>query len=145
MTNPQSSNAPARGSDAGNPEPGASPWSPLRQAVFRSIWIALVVSNIGTWMQSVGAAWLKFQLYTIRRVDFLPLQNSTFEIAIQYQRSVYDSSYLALAKSLDLWFFTGDKRLFNAVGDGLDWVKWIGDYEFDMIPNPEVTAEGDEA
>ena len=52
MKNPQSSNSP----------PGASPWSPLRQALFRSIWIATVVSNIGTWMQSVGVAWLMTSL-----------------------------------------------------------------------------------
>src|SRR6266511_5087619 len=50
------------GSDAGSPEPGASPWSPLRQAVFRSVWIAAIASNIGTWMQSVGAAWLMTSL-----------------------------------------------------------------------------------
>jgi MFS family permease len=36
----------------------ASPWSPLRQPVFRALWIASVVSNVGTWMQNVGAAWL---------------------------------------------------------------------------------------
>src|SRR5437763_11887206 len=41
-----------------HPEPGTSLWSPLQRAVFRSVWIALVASNIGTWMQSVGAAWL---------------------------------------------------------------------------------------
>jgi MFS family permease len=33
-------------------------WSPLRHPVFRSIWIASLVSNLGTWMQNVGAAWL---------------------------------------------------------------------------------------
>ncbi|HKA53646.1 MAG TPA: MFS transporter [Candidatus Binatia bacterium] len=33
-------------------------WSPLRHSLFRSLWIATVVSNIGTWMQNVGAAWL---------------------------------------------------------------------------------------
>lgn len=37
---------------------GASIWSPLQQPVFRSVWIALVASNTGTWMQSVGGAWL---------------------------------------------------------------------------------------
>ena len=52
MNNPQSSSV----------EHSASPWSPLRSAVFRSIWIALIVSNIGTWMQSVGAAWLMTSL-----------------------------------------------------------------------------------
>lgn len=36
----------------------AGPWSPLRLAVFRSLWIAGLASNVGTWMQNVGAAWL---------------------------------------------------------------------------------------
>ena len=62
MSSPQSSDAPARRSDVGSPEPGASPWSPLRQAVFRAVWIAAITSNIGTWMQSVGAAWLMTSL-----------------------------------------------------------------------------------
>jgi MFS family permease len=39
-----------------------SPWSPLRRAVFRAVWIASVASNVGTWMQSVGAAWLMTSL-----------------------------------------------------------------------------------
>ncbi len=44
-----------------HPQPSdqkTSAWSPLRQPLFRALWIASVVSNIGTWMQSVGAAWL---------------------------------------------------------------------------------------
>ena len=32
-----------------------SAWSPLRYRVYRALWIALLVSNIGTWMQAVGA------------------------------------------------------------------------------------------
>lgn len=36
----------------------ASPWAPLKQPLFRAIWIATVISNIGTWMHDVGAAWL---------------------------------------------------------------------------------------
>ncbi|SFW36672.1 MFS transporter [Nitrosovibrio sp. Nv17] len=35
-----------------------SPWAPLAQPLFRTIWIATLVSNIGTWMHDVGAAWL---------------------------------------------------------------------------------------
>jgi MFS family permease len=35
-----------------------SSWSPLQDKTFRLIWIATVVSNIGTWMHDVGAAWL---------------------------------------------------------------------------------------
>jgi MFS family permease/quinol monooxygenase YgiN len=33
-------------------------WSPLRHATFRALWIAQTVSNVGTWMQTVGAQWL---------------------------------------------------------------------------------------
>jgi MFS family permease len=33
-------------------------WGPLFYTWFRWLWIASVASNIGTWMQNVGAAWL---------------------------------------------------------------------------------------
>ena len=39
-----------------------SPWSPLRHRIFRTLWIASVVSNIGTWMHEVGAGWLMTSL-----------------------------------------------------------------------------------
>jgi MFS family permease len=39
-----------------------SAWVPLRQKVFRTLWIAAVASNIGTWMHEVGASWLMTQL-----------------------------------------------------------------------------------
>ena len=58
MKTPPSSGDRDRQSEATSPGPGTSIWSPLQRAVFRSVWIALVASNIGTWMQSVGAAWL---------------------------------------------------------------------------------------
>src|SRR4051812_24622513 len=37
-------------------------WRPLAQPVFRSLWLASVASNIGTWMHNVGAAWLMTSL-----------------------------------------------------------------------------------
>lgn len=40
------------------PERPRSPWSPLSNTVFRWLWIASVASNIGTWLQNVGASWL---------------------------------------------------------------------------------------
>jgi MFS family permease len=40
----------------------ASAWSPLGEPLFRALWIAAVASNIGTWMQNVGAAWLMTSL-----------------------------------------------------------------------------------
>jgi MFS family permease len=41
-----------------------SAWTPLREPLFRSLWIAAVVSYTGTWMQNVGAGWLMTQLTT---------------------------------------------------------------------------------
>jgi MFS family permease len=37
-------------------------WSPLREALFRSLWVAAVISYTGTWMQNVGTGWLMTQL-----------------------------------------------------------------------------------
>jgi MFS family permease/quinol monooxygenase YgiN len=39
-----------------------SAWSPLKHRLFRFVWFATVVSNIGTWMQDVGAGWLMTSL-----------------------------------------------------------------------------------
>lgn len=36
----------------------ASALGPLRIAIFRALWLAALVSNIGSWMQTVGAQWL---------------------------------------------------------------------------------------
>jgi MFS family permease len=45
--------------DAGvPPERPVSPWAPLRIKLFRALLIAQFASNIGTWMQTVGAQWL---------------------------------------------------------------------------------------
>jgi MFS family permease len=41
-----------------------SPWIPFSHPVFRDLWVATIVSNIGTFMQSVGAAWLMTSLST---------------------------------------------------------------------------------
>ena len=39
-------------------------WAPLGESLFRSLWIAAVVSYTGTWMQNVGAGWLMTQIST---------------------------------------------------------------------------------
>ena len=74
------------------------------------------------------AAIARFELLKIHRQDFFPLQSRAFQLALDYQRSVYDASYLALAEAQGLDFYTGDKRLYNAVSGTFPWVKWIGDY-----------------
>src|SRR5580658_4715968 len=56
------------GSGADSAEPAAvqsgppSLWRPLRTPLFRNLLIADVVSDVGTFMQTVGAAWLMVSL-----------------------------------------------------------------------------------
>src|SRR5688572_7636978 len=35
-----------------------SPWAALRNSTFRWLWLATLVSNVGSWMHEVGAGWL---------------------------------------------------------------------------------------
>ena len=42
--------------------PMASAWAPMHEPLFRSLWIAAVISYTGTWMQNVGAGWLMTKL-----------------------------------------------------------------------------------
>ncbi|MBW2170109.1 MAG: type II toxin-antitoxin system VapC family toxin [Deltaproteobacteria bacterium] len=50
-------------------------------------------------------------------------------LARSFRRSVYDASYISLAKNKNIDFVTGDKRLYNGVKDKLKWVKWIGKFD----------------
>ncbi len=92
--------------------------------------------------QDAAMALTDFAQYTIVRYDFTGIASLTFHLSGQYQRSAYDSAYLALAQLQGVWFFTGDKRRFNAVGHALSWVKWLGDYQFDTIPVPDIAIPG---
>lgn len=33
-------------------------WAPLREPVFRALWLAILGSNIGTWINDVAASWV---------------------------------------------------------------------------------------
>jgi MFS family permease len=37
-------------------------WGPLREPLFRTLWIASLVSYVGTWMQNMGTGWLMASL-----------------------------------------------------------------------------------
>ena len=56
-----------------------SPWAPLRSKIFFALFIAQLVSNLGTLMQSVGAAWLigdlggtSAEVALVQTMTFLP-------------------------------------------------------------------------
>lgn len=59
---------------------------------------------------------------------FDDLVEPTFRLARKYNLSPYDCAYLALADKEGCDFYTGDRKLFQAIKVHFSWVKWIGDY-----------------
>ena len=53
-------------------------WSPLLSTAFRWLWIASIVSNVGTWMQNVGAAWLMTSLSQASPLLVALVQTATY-------------------------------------------------------------------
>jgi MFS family permease len=45
-----------------NMETASSAWAPLKEPLFRAMWIAAIISYIGTWMQAVGAGWMMTEI-----------------------------------------------------------------------------------
>src|SRR5437763_3222543 len=78
----------------------ATAWSPLRLDVFRALFLAATISNIGTWMHEVGAAWL-----------MTSLTSSPLLVAL-----------LGTASSLPLFFFALPA---GALGDLVDKRKYL--------------------
>jgi predicted nucleic acid-binding protein len=58
-------------------------------------------------------------------VRSLELIEPAFDIALAFQRTVYDSIYIALAVQMNTYLATADERLANAVAAKLP-VKWLG-------------------
>ncbi|MBM3152459.1 MAG: type II toxin-antitoxin system VapC family toxin [Chloroflexi bacterium] len=62
-------------------------------------------------------------------VELLPFQwGGSLPLARRFNRSAYDSAYLALAEAHGEKMITADERLYNAVHPMLKWVLWLGDY-----------------
>ncbi|HXZ74958.1 MAG TPA: MFS transporter [Streptosporangiaceae bacterium] len=57
------SNEPGPTTAATGQPPRVSAWAPLRHPVYRMLWLAQFVSNIGTFMQGIGAVWVMLQLH----------------------------------------------------------------------------------
>ena len=56
--------------------------------------------------------------------------SDTVDVACEFDRTVYDSTYLTLADVLDCDFITADERLFNAIRQA-NWsgsIRWLGEW-----------------
>jgi predicted nucleic acid-binding protein len=52
-----------------------------------------------------------------------------YTLARKYQRSVFDSLYLAAAETNGIHLWTSDRKLYNTIRDRFSFVRWIGDYK----------------
>ena len=84
-----------------------STWAPLRIGVFRAMWIAVLVSNVGTWMQTVGAQWLLVHLphaailvALVQTADYLP--DILFGLVGGALADVFDRRRLLMAVQLSM-------------------------------------------
>jgi predicted nucleic acid-binding protein len=76
-------------------------------------------------LDQAGESIRALQAYDLATAPSGGLLLQAFRIAHRYQRSFYDSIYLALAVSQRIEFVTADERLANAVAAHLP-VKWLG-------------------
>ena len=68
-----------------------------------------------------------FSAMNMTVVSNVPLLKDAYNIATQYNRSVYDSLYIALAQREKCTFVTADEKLVNAVGSQLP-VTWLANW-----------------
>jgi len=98
-----------------------STWSPLRIGVFRAIWIAVLVANVGTWMQTVGAQWLLVHLphaailvALVQTADFLP--DVLFGLVGGALADVFDRRRLLIVVQLTMACVGGALTILTFVG-----------------------------
>jgi predicted nucleic acid-binding protein len=71
------------------------------------------------------AALLTLQEQNLPTLPTMEVVNPALSIAIKYDRSIYDSLYVALAVRLSAQLVTADEKLANALAAHLP-VKWLG-------------------
>jgi predicted nucleic acid-binding protein len=88
-----------------------------------AIWKA---TRLGRFPKAAGEeALLALTQREFHTVPSLKLLNRAFRIATDYQRTVYDCLYVALAVQSDTHLITADERLANALAAHFP-VKWLG-------------------
>src|SRR3981081_1464305 len=100
---------------------GISTWAPLRIGVFRAIWLAVLVSNVASWMQTVGAQWLlvsqphaSILVALVQTVDYLP--DLVFGLVGGVLADTFDRRRLLIAVQVFLVVVGGALRAFTSPG-----------------------------
>ena len=65
-------------------------------------------------------------LRVVRLAD--PDPDAVYAASLRHRIAAYDAAYLALAETLGVPLWTGDRRFYEAVGPAVPLVRWVGDY-----------------
>lgn len=100
-----------------------------------TLWIYEVANGIraAVFKKRIDQNKVRLRIRKLKQLK-LPLIDPSFlieeimKIAFGFNLSIYDASYVALAKENNVDFVTGDKKLYNKLKNKFPFVKWIGDY-----------------
>ncbi len=100
----------------------ARSWAPLRSGVFRALWIAVLVSNIGNWMQTVGAQWLlvpqahaAILVALVQVADSLP--DALFELVGGVLADIFDRRRLLLVVQVGFGLVAAALAVLTVLGE----------------------------
>jgi MFS family permease len=108
-------------------EAPTSPWAPLRVPLFRALFAAQVASNVGTWMQTVGAQWLMGDL-THDPLHVALVQTATslpvflFGFPAGAVGDVFDRRRVLIVSQ---WFMLGSAAVLAALTFSGDVTPWV--------------------
>src|SRR5690242_7917514 len=121
---PSAMASPSSSFDAASAE--SSPWSPLRNALFRNLWIATIVSNVGSWMQDVGSGWLMTSLSSspsmvalVEAADSIPMM--LLALPAGALADIIDRRRLLIAAQVYLLVIAGTLALLTWLGMMTAW------------------------
>ena len=99
----------------------ASPWAPLAQRTFRWLWVGVLFSYIGTWMQTVGAQW--FLVETAGAVGLVALVQTAATLPVMLLvlpagviADVFDRRWVLIAVQIYVLVVAGSLALLTLAG-----------------------------
>ena len=97
----------------------------LRYEVANAVWKALKTNRVK--LGDAREALKEFEAFNIPESVVSSVE--ALELAHTYDRSAYDSAYLALAQAGQTLLITADKRLYNALEGKFNRLIWVEDFQ----------------
>jgi predicted nucleic acid-binding protein len=97
----------------------------LRYEVANAVWKALKAGRVK--LEDALKVLREFEALNIPEGEVSSVE--ALKLAHTYNRSAYDSAYLALAQAEQAPLITADKRLYNALKDKFSQLLWVEDFQ----------------